>query len=95
MALPRAGAAVLNCFGAALDLCKDGETDGLCFMPFNKQALHLAGLGEEDETQWARARIGYRGRVSEFNVIDGMWNCLLYTSPSPRDRTRSRMPSSA
>ena len=26
--------------------------------------------------------------------IDGN-NCLLYTSPSPRDRTRSRMPSSA
>ena len=24
-----------------------------------------------------------------------MYNCLLYTSPSPRDRTRSRMPSSA
>ena len=23
------------------------------------------------------------------------YNCLLYTSPSPRDRTRSRMPSSA
>ena len=23
------------------------------------------------------------------------WNCLLYTCPSPRDRTRSRMPSSA
>ena len=32
------------------------------------------------------------------NGID-MWiiitSCLLYTSPSPRDRTRSRMPSSA
>ena len=26
------------------------------------------------------------------NFVDG---CLLYTSPSPRDRTRSRMPSSA
>ena len=28
---------------------------------------------------------------------DGQWysRCLLYTSPSPRDRTRSRMPSSA
>ena len=24
-----------------------------------------------------------------------LWTCLLYTSPSPRDRTRSRMPSSA
>ena len=23
------------------------------------------------------------------------YDCLLYTSPSPRDRTRSRMPSSA
>ena len=26
---------------------------------------------------------------------DGVRSCLLYTSPSPRDRTRSRMPSSA
>ena len=29
-------------------------------------------------------------------IIDLMnKDCLLYTSPSPRDRTRSRMPSSA
>lgn len=69
-----AGAAVLTCFGKGLDLCKAGSTDGLCFMPFNKEAMHLAGLGTEDETQWARERIGHRGRVSEFNVIDGMWN---------------------
>ena len=27
--------------------------------------------------------------------IDELYVCLLYTSPSPRDRTRSRMPSSA
>ena len=27
--------------------------------------------------------------------MEGVWHCLLYTSPSPRDRTRSRMPSSA
>ena len=26
---------------------------------------------------------------------DTCYTCLLYTSPSPRDRTRSRMPSSA
>ena len=26
---------------------------------------------------------------------DRLFHCLLYTSPSPRDRTRSRMPSSA
>ena len=28
-------------------------------------------------------------------VLDSTNTCLLYTSPSPRDRTRSRMPSSA
>ena len=27
--------------------------------------------------------------------FDELQDCLLYTSPSPRDRTRSRMPSSA
>ena len=31
--------------------------------------------------------------VSVLGVVD--YCCLLYTSPSPRDRTRSRMPSSA
>ena len=29
------------------------------------------------------------------NANDQDADCLLYTSPSPRDRTRSRMPSSA
>ena len=31
--------------------------------------------------------------VARYDAIGGI--CLLYTSPSPRDRTRSRMPSSA
>ena len=37
-------------------------------------------------------------RDDEFGTVyigEGCWGCLLYTSPSPRDRTRSRMPSSA
>ena len=34
------------------------------------------------------------GRVDQIPVA-GDYICLLYTSPSPRDRTRSRMPSSA
>ena len=36
-------------------------------------------------------------KVAEFGTLIGSWSktCLLYTSPSPRDRTRSRMPSSA
>ena len=31
----------------------------------------------------------------KISVVYHFANCLLYTSPSPRDRTRSRMPSSA
>ena len=34
---------------------------------------------------------GLTGMLEDEQVRD----CLLYTSPSPRDRTRSRMPSSA
>ena len=33
--------------------------------------------------------------VSSLAALEKMKICLLYTSPSPRDRTRSRMPSSA
>ena len=32
---------------------------------------------------------------SSWTEVNDMNTCLLYTSPSPRDRTRSRMPSSA
>ena len=28
-------------------------------------------------------------------LMQGVYSCLLYTSPSPRDRQKSRMPSSA
>jgi 4-hydroxythreonine-4-phosphate dehydrogenase len=80
-----AGEAVLDCYGTALDACKDGEIHGLCFMPFNKEAMHLAGLGTEDETQWARQRINHTGRVSEFNVIDGMWNARVTSHVALRD----------
>ena len=41
--------------------------------------------------------IKFKGCDLEPNVEKEIRNiiCLLYTSPSPRDRTRSRMPSSA
>ena len=37
----------------------------------------------------------YRNDLWEYDQNSNSWACLLYTSPSPRDRTRSRMPSSA
>ena len=45
------------------------------------------------------SRVAAEGVVKTKIAEDGNFgvviDCLLYTSPSPRDRTRSRMPSSA
>ena len=54
-------------------------------------ALRLVGHG-------AGLRLENRvpgGDVNPYMAVAGIIACLLYTSPSPRDRTRSRMPSSA
>ena len=38
---------------------------------------------------------GIDGDMSFLEMMDVLNNCLLYTSPSPRDKRQSRMPSSA
>ena len=43
----------------------------------------------------ASYRLGNMIVVAASTQTDSLASCLLYTSPSPRDRTRSRMPSSA
>ena len=50
----------------------------------NRVANGLLSLGLKPDE-----RVGYLGKNSHF------YYCLLYTSPSPRDRQKSRMPSSA
>ena len=44
------------------------------------------GVNEGNARDWSQACL---------QVVAQRQDCLLYTSPSPRDRTRSRMPSSA
>ena len=42
------------------------------------------------------AEMYYRGKMFGFvHLYNGQEACLLYTSPSPRDSRKSRMPSSA
>ena len=50
---------------------------------------------EAEQRQPFAARRVYTRDRPLFFVLDLPPFCLLYTSPSPRDRTRSRMPSSA
>ena len=45
---------------------------------------------------WPTAFHLYASGIATFGMArTGAWACLLYTSPSPRDRQKTRMPSSA
>ena len=45
-----------------------------------------------DDSKWD----GLKGYLTNTDIpIQDVYTCLLYTSPSPRDRQKSRMPSSA
>ena len=60
-------------------------------------------MGKLQEQDWQDAEQGIYPEQLLFDApwldwvsrYPQVWICLLYTSPSPRDRTRSRMPSSA
>ena len=47
-------------------------------------------------SKWDAQQFGYiQARQEAYGSIADQLDCLLYTSPSPRDKRQSRMPSSA
>ena len=67
----------------------------LCELEKHVQELHTAH-GTEVSFYWCYPFWVLAAQLqSQGIVVAGLRDCLLYTSPSPRDRTRSRMPSSA
>ena len=84
---------------------RDGAAKGgtkLAFGDFGIQALESSYLTNRqiESARIAMTRHIKRGGKVWINVypdrpLTKKPACLLYTSPSPRDRTRSRMPSSA
>ena len=54
-----------------------------------------ANVTENIETQNLNTEIKENKNMEEFVKAEDFNSCLLYTSPSPRDATLSRMPSSA
>jgi 4-hydroxythreonine-4-phosphate dehydrogenase len=71
------GRAALDNFTAALDLARAGKLDAVCFTPFNKQALMLAGNRFEDELRYAADHLGWSGPVGEFNILGRLWNARV------------------
>ena len=83
-----------------------GATDGWFGLAEPMQSYGLAVSAEAKEVYFGQVSGGLPNQpgsswlneeklkfVFDFQPLFGI--CLLYTSPSPRDRTRSRMPSSA
>ena len=50
---------------------------------------------DEADDKAATAKVATRSKAKQPNGSKQHKYCLLYTSPSPRDRQKSRMPSSA
>ena len=59
----------------------------------NMEKELLEELSEDGDFEPSGFRDVLIGNVND--IVEFLEDCLLYTSPSPRDRTRSRMPSSA
>ena len=80
----------------------------LSWLAFNERVLSLAEDEEKPPGERIRFLAISADNLNEFFMVrvagllqlvdrgfKRLPDCLLYTSPSPRDRTRSRMPSSA
>ena len=58
--------------------------------------LDFKSLGRSHRSKYAKGRLKYAIDLTrELLGVPDDYLCLLYTSPSPRDRQKSRMPSSA
>ena len=58
-------------------------------------AAAVASVAAGTVAEVSRTETGDLAIIPYYTVLDGVNTCLLYTSPSPRDATLSRMPSSA
>ena len=81
---------------------KSNETEkGLCFDTEDMFGREEGTVGEFSPGGFTKGKFrkvfisAVKKDGTAIRVKDQWYDCLLYTSPSPRDRTRSRMPSSA
>ena len=84
---------VINCSGVLSRvpfLYKDGDEEDI----LNTLNINFLAIWNLCRLSWDHLCASGRGRIIVLVSMSGK-SCLLYTSPSPRDRTRCRMPSSA
>ena len=82
----------------SMEVIKDAATAAIYgSRAANGVVLITTKKGKKGETRINfNASYGSQEAINTIDVVDGpTYTCLLYTSPSPRDATLSRMPSSA
>ncbi|MFM1988573.1 MAG: hypothetical protein RJA99_1530 [Pseudomonadota bacterium] len=67
------GAWMLAALRFALELCRDGAADAICFAPLNKAALRAGGMAHPDELHFFCEVLDFHGPCVEFNVLEGLW----------------------
>ena len=60
--------------------------------PGSKSPIDIIAIDDKGNVRLIQVKSHKNIKKEELETLK---DCLLYTSPSPRDRTRSRMPSSA
>ncbi|MFS4438167.1 4-hydroxythreonine-4-phosphate dehydrogenase PdxA [Paracoccaceae bacterium GXU_MW_L88] len=79
------GRSVLETMDIALEMLQAGQIDAFVFAPFNKAAMHLAGLTHSDELHYMGEKLGVSDYLSELNVLDGMWTSRTTSHIALRD----------
>ena len=79
------GRSVLATLDVGLELLHDDIVDGLVFAPFNKEAMHMAGLGHADELRYMAEKLKVQNYVTELNTLDGLWTSRVTSHIALRD----------
>jgi 4-hydroxythreonine-4-phosphate dehydrogenase len=79
------GTSVLKTLDQALEFAQSGIIDAIVFAPFNKAAMHMAGLGHDDELHYMAEKLGVTGYISELNTLDGIWTSRVTSHIALRD----------
>ena len=80
----------------AVAWCRVGLYDSpLAIFKFKVLWYEGVVVGEKELPLCANLAVGYAIILTFYTPYTPTVSCLLYTSPSPRDRQKSRMPSSA
>ena len=75
-------------------IMKDGKLECKASLEVDLKMLHdaMKGCGTDEDKV---IRVLCTRTARQIQALEHQYFCLLYTSPSPRDATLSRMPSSA